>query len=361
MGKKRTAKKREEHPILDYEATGLPTGEEKDERVLEHLIAREDGDPIPYFRASDGRLKYLDKKSTNKETGVITYGFNDLTSKLEREARYAANQLKLTPSLKLFVKVFGPDIGRQIFLDELAKSKVIWDTTDPSLYDIDHMGSKKFLYPHMARNFNPQKSVYNRSEGARELTKEQETALRIVRDNLELTIQLQGPDLTEAQKNQVMERGPGGEATGGSAYVDYDTLLRKTGGKANPLLRATDIVRGVLEGDTSKVVQGVAPVTSSLAELPFLGANEEFKKDLDNVIPKILPKSQPGANTANLSPEFLEASKARSRGAKIPRTPEFGVSEYVGINRAFETKKTYVDLDGINQVNVIMDRSPNSP
>ena len=91
---------RKDHPIRDYEVKGLPSGDVKDQEVLDHLIKKHNNEPIPYFKASDGRLKYLDKKSTDKKTGVITYNFVDLTKKLEREARYAANQLKLTPNLK---------------------------------------------------------------------------------------------------------------------------------------------------------------------------------------------------------------------------------------------------------------------
>ena len=116
---------------------GKPTGSAKDEIVLQHLINKQQGDPIPYFiDEKDGRLKYLDKKTTNKTTGVITYGYNDLTKKLEREARYVAEKLKLTPKLKLFQKVFGPIKGKQIFLDEVAKSQVIFQANNPDLYDI---------------------------------------------------------------------------------------------------------------------------------------------------------------------------------------------------------------------------------
>jgi hypothetical protein len=191
---------------------GTPTGEAKDKAVLTHLINKQKGDPIPYFVGKDGRLKYLDKKTTDPVTGVITYGYNDLTKKLEREARYVAEKLKLTPKLGLFQKVFGETKGKQIFLDEIAKSQVIFESTNPDLYDIDHMGSKKFKYPHMARNFNPQLSAANRAEGARMLTKLQETALRVLRNDLETTIQLQGPELTQVQKDMVMNRQEGSKA-----------------------------------------------------------------------------------------------------------------------------------------------------
>ena len=190
---------------------GKPTGTAKDDIVLKHLINKQKGEPIPYFiDEEDGRLKYLDKKTTNKKTGVITYGYNDLTKKLEREARYTANKLKLTPSLELFKQVFGKVKGEQIFLDEVAKSDAIFNANDPDLYDIDHMGSKKFKYPHMARNFNPQEAAANRAEGARLLTKEQEVAFRILRNDLKTTIQLQGPEMTQVQKDQVMQRKSGG-------------------------------------------------------------------------------------------------------------------------------------------------------
>jgi len=196
-----------DRPIVE----GIPKGTEKMQRVIEHLQAKESGDPIPYFRDETGRLRYLDRKGVDKKTGEVRYGFVDLSTKLEREARFAAQQLELTPQLSLYQEIFGEDIGRQVFLDELSKSRAIFDTTDSSLYDIDHMGSKKFKYPHLARNLNPQLSVYNRGEGARELTPEQETALRVVRDDLRTTLQLQGPELTQQQKDSVMGRNVGGQ------------------------------------------------------------------------------------------------------------------------------------------------------
>jgi len=190
---------------------GKPTGTAKDEIVLQHMINKHSGKPIPYFiDENDGRLKYLDKKTTDKKTGVVNYGYVDLTKKLEREARYQADKLKLTPDLKRFQKAFGKVKGQQIFLDELAKNDAIFTANNPDLFDIDHMGSKKFKYPHMARNFNPQLSAANRAEGARLLTKEQETALRILRDDLDTTIKLQGPELTQVQKDQVLGRDKGG-------------------------------------------------------------------------------------------------------------------------------------------------------
>lgn len=190
---------------------GKPTGTAKDEIVLQHMINKHSGKPIPYFiDEEDGRLKYLDKKTTDPKTGVVNYGYVDLTKKLEREARYQADKLKLTPDLKRFQKAFGKVKGQQIFLDELAKNDAIFDANNPDLFDIDHMGSKKFKYPHMARNFNPQLSAANRAEGARLLTSEQETALRVLRNDLDNTIKLQGPELTQAQKDKVLGRTKGG-------------------------------------------------------------------------------------------------------------------------------------------------------
>ena len=185
---------------------GLPRGQEKNERVVEHLTAKENGDPIPYFRDIDGRLKYFDKKKTNPDTGEISYGLVDLSTKLEREARRQADKINITPTLELFKEVFGPDIGSQVFISELQKSKALFADVDTDLYDLDHMGSRKFKYPHMARNLNPQLSAYNRSEGARELTDEQANALRVVRDDLKTSLALQGPEPTQQTKNQIMGR-----------------------------------------------------------------------------------------------------------------------------------------------------------
>ena len=233
--------KQEGSPVYDKPPSRTKEGQLlKDEFVIEHLARKDAGEAIPYFRDKEGNLWYLEIKSTNRKTGIVNYGFVDLTRKLEREARYAAKQLGLTPQLELFQEVFGKDIGRQVFLDELTKTQAIYKNYDSSLYDIDHMGSKVFLWPHMARNLNPQLSVYNRSEGGRDLTPEQAIAFRIAKNDLRTTIQLQGPELTEDQKNQVMQRGLEGLRTGSQKQgITPNQILKGIGTGAKLLNKAT--------------------------------------------------------------------------------------------------------------------------
>lgn len=197
---------RADRPIID----GLPRGAKKTDEVIKHLEAVEAGTPIPYFRDSDGRLKYFDFKETNSETGEKRYSLIDLSSKLEREAARTAEQLGLTPTLEMYVNQFGPETGQAVFLEEQLKMKNEFDNYDTDLYDMDHMGSKRFKYPHLARDVNPQLKSHNRGEGARQLTPDQETAFRVVPGDLETTIALQGPELTRQQKDRVMGRVNGG-------------------------------------------------------------------------------------------------------------------------------------------------------
>ncbi len=263
--------KQKDSPVYDKPASRTKEGQLlKDQFVIEHLVRQEQGEAIPYFRDKEGNLWYLEVKSTNKKTGVINYGFVDLTRKLEREARYAAKQLGLTPQLELFQDIFGKDIGRQVFLDELTKTQAIYKNYDSDLYDVDHMGSKKFLYPHMARNLNPQKSVYNRSEGARELTPEQENAFRIVKNDLRTTLQLQGPELTEDQKNQVMQRGLTGLQTGSQKQGITPKQILKGIGTGARLLG---------KGNTLPIAAGI--------DLATAGGNPAFKDFItDEVVSK---------------------------------------------------------------------------
>ena len=79
-----------------------------------------------------------------------------------------------------------------IFDEELAKVDKVFAGVDPTIYDVDHLGSLKYKNPNMARNLSKQLIKYNRSEGARDLTKYQQTSLRVVPDDLETTIKLQG-------------------------------------------------------------------------------------------------------------------------------------------------------------------------
>ena len=197
---------RADRPIID----GLPRGAKKTDEVIKHLEAVEAGTPIPYFKDADGRLKYFDFKETNPETGEKRYSLIDLTTKLTREAQRTAEQLGLTPNLEMFIKQWGPEIGPGVFLEEMNKLDYEFDNYDTDLYDMDHMGSKRFKYPHLARDINPQLKANNRGEGARQLTPEQEIAFRVVPDDLETTIALQGPELTRQQKDTVMGRINGG-------------------------------------------------------------------------------------------------------------------------------------------------------
>ena len=200
---------RADRPIID----GLPRGANKTDEVIKHLEAVEAGTPIPYFKDADGRLKYFDFKETNPETGEKRYSLIDLTTKLTREAQRTAEQLGLTPNLQMFINQWGPEIGPGVFLEEMNKLNYEFDNYDTDLYDMDHMGSKRFKYPHLARDINPQLKSDNRGEGARQLTPDQEIAFRVVPDDLETTIALQGPELTRQQKDRVMGRLNGG-ATG---------------------------------------------------------------------------------------------------------------------------------------------------
>jgi len=320
---------REDHPIIE----GLPKGKDKQQRVIEHLEAIEAGSAIPYFRDSDGRLKYLDRKGVDKITGEVKYGLNDLTKKLEREARYAAKQLALTPQLQLFEEVWGKEVGKQVFLEELSKLNAKFDSADPSLYDIDHMGSKKFLYPHMARNLNPQLSVYNRSEGARELTSEQEAAFRIAKNDLKTTIQLQGPEMTQEQADQVMGRVAGGPT--GELFLQS----KRNGGVGlslrppTPLAVAQDIAETTVTSMAELQEKGINPLQATTQAL----MGKQYEEETEIKVPA------PADSTAVIPTvkRRLEAGeKARERGGKFTTNvggvnltfPEFGLSEILGIN-----------------------------
>ena len=201
---------------------GKQKGSKHQEYVVKHLLARDDSkQKIPYFE-EDGKFWYLEKKDTNKQTGEIRYSYRDLTSKLSKEAQLRANKLKLVPKLELYEKIFGKVVGKQVFLEEVSKTQKVYSGVDPDLYDIDHLGSQKFKYPHLSRNLNKQLIEFNRSEGARRLTKQQEIALRVLPDDLEGTLRLQGPEPNDIIKDQIMGRVKGGatkDYTGISAFA----------------------------------------------------------------------------------------------------------------------------------------------
>lgn len=189
----------------------VPTGSERNEWLLEHLSAVDAGEDIPYFKTKDGDFLYFEKGEVNKKTGQIYYGLVSLTKKKARNARSIALRQNRMPSIELYEKIFGFEKGGEIFAQEQEKLNLKYKNPDPYKFDIDHLGSKKELYPELARNLNPQLSKFNRQEGVRKLTPTQENALRVVPNDLETSIQLQGPELTQKQTDQVMGRIEGGK------------------------------------------------------------------------------------------------------------------------------------------------------
>ena len=189
----------------------VPTGSERNKWLLEHLSAVDAGKDIPYFKTKDGDFLYFEKGEVNKKTGQIYYGLVSLTKKKARNARSIALRQKRMPSVELYEKIFGFEKGEEIFAQEQEKLNLKYKNPDPYKYDIDHLGSKRELYPELARNLNPQISEFNRREGVRKLTPTQENALRVVPNDLETSIQLQGPELTQYQTDQVMGRIEGGK------------------------------------------------------------------------------------------------------------------------------------------------------
>ena len=189
----------------------VPTGSERNKWLLEHLSAVDAGEDIPYFKTKDGDFLYFEKGEVNKKTGQIYYGLVSLTKKKARNARSIALRQNRMPSIELYEKIFGFEKGGEIFAQEQEKLNLKYKNPDPYKYDMDHLGSKKELYPELARNLNPQISEFNRQEGVRKLTPTQENALRVVPNDLETSIQLQGPELTQKQTDQVMGRIEGGK------------------------------------------------------------------------------------------------------------------------------------------------------
>jgi len=201
--------------IYDY-----PVGKEGRAEALklrEKLI--NEGKAQPLFKNKDGDFFRFMQRGKSDSQG---YKLENYNNRLKNISARRANKLNLTPTLDLYIKVFGKELGPHIFDEELAKVDKVFAGVDPTIYDVDHLGSLKYKNPNMARNLSKQLIKYNRSEGARDLTKYQQTSLRVVPDDLETTIKLQGPDLNELQKNQILNRinfGATKDYTGISAFA----------------------------------------------------------------------------------------------------------------------------------------------
>jgi len=229
----------------------VPTGSERNEWLLKHLSAVDAGEDIPYFKTKDNDFLYFEKGEVNKKTGQIRYGLVSLTKKKARNARILALKQKRMPSIELYEKIFGFEKGQEIFEQEQEKLNLKYKNPDPYKYDIDHLGSKKNLYPELARNLNPQILEFNRQEGARKLTPTQENALRVVPNDLETSILLQGPELTQKQTDQVMGRIEGGK-TGGLSFEKGGVRINR---KQLTALAATGVTTYSALGSAASAVE----------------------------------------------------------------------------------------------------------
>ena len=172
------------------------------EAIQIHNEAKRTGSPIPHFIDKDGRLSYLDRRGASSGGGQY---FRDLGAKLATEARRKALKTDQTPTKAMYVEAYGAENGLKLYNEEQSKLKNIYSNNDSRVNDVDHIHSMASGGVHHSRNLRSQPLADNRADGARGLSERQKRDL-LLADNPQDQIRLQGPELLEIRKQQVLEK-----------------------------------------------------------------------------------------------------------------------------------------------------------
>ena len=256
-----------ERKILPY-----PTTKEARERTKQIHRSWPDPNNPPWFhRASDNTYHRWDPKGGGK------LGLIDANRKILREVNRAAAKKGLTPKLEDYIAVHGEVRGPDIFKAEQSKLRSIYKGYDPRTHDIDHLESQKSRGVHHTRNLNPQELAANRAEGNRgRLPKEVHNKLMTdPGGDIRKTLALQGPELTQDQKDLVMKRAKGGKGLVGEkakALKSYDYInkqqlkaARFTGKAARYALGpASVLITGALATDQARATEANPTVRNQI-------------------------------------------------------------------------------------------------
>ena len=172
------------------------------EATLLHNEAKRLKQPIPHFKDESGALHYIDRRG--KSSGGGQY-FRDLASKIQTEVTRKALKTKQTPTKEMYIEIYGPKNGPELYRQEVKKRRAIYMSTDSNTHDVDHMDSMASGGVHHSRNLRSQPKSENRSDGARRLSKEAKNAMMLA-DNPRDQIKLQGPELLDKHRKQYFDK-----------------------------------------------------------------------------------------------------------------------------------------------------------
>ena len=126
--------------------------------------------PIPHFYDEEGNRFYVDRNGKGDQY------FRNSGSKQKSVAARSERLKAATPTLADYQAGYpnNPELAKELFDTEQAEVSAIYAANDPDFDDVDHIHSAKDGGRNMAYNMRSQNSSINRSEGARNLTPEQQ-------------------------------------------------------------------------------------------------------------------------------------------------------------------------------------------
>ena len=176
--------------------------------------------PVPQeirdaYRKEGLRLRKQGKKQPDLEYNGVKYfldnkGKNHGGWRLRNRGSHSAqgskrraNLREAVPTEEDYKRIYGKRKGVYLYADYKKEMARIWSSRGTPGMDVDHMNSLASGGVEHPNNMRLQNSTQNRSEGARKMTKYQETSM-MVADNIDDQLKVQGPKPTPRVRMNVM-------------------------------------------------------------------------------------------------------------------------------------------------------------
>ena len=165
------------------------TPEELNEAKSFYYLAKQHNLQRPQYLDDNGTVWRWDNKGDNTPSLIQS----DL--KAARNGRDRARRVDLSLTVDNFEQAW-PGKGQQLYDAEKARIDEIYKSADDS-QDVDHIWSMANGGLHVSNNLRPLDSRQNRSEGNRPIPSELEQSARMIADNIQDQVLLQGPRLAD--------------------------------------------------------------------------------------------------------------------------------------------------------------------
>ena len=175
------------------------TPEERKAAFTTFQFAKESNLQRPQYLDDTGDVWRWDNKGNGK------HGLINTNLKSARNGRDKARRVDLSLTVDNFEQAW-PGKGQELYNAEKARIDEIYKLADDS-QDVDHIWSLASGGLHVSNNLRPLDSRQNRAEGNRPIPSELEQSARMVADNVQDQVRLQGPRISPDSNLQMVVKG----------------------------------------------------------------------------------------------------------------------------------------------------------